>query len=373
MENKTPEFVITGGPCAGKTTGFSYISEKLMDRGWRVFITPEIPTVFIGGGLQDIMEIARSDFAKYIEIERRMLLANIAVNREFDELIRLFPGEKCVKFRDRAEMDQKAYLPAGIFEALLEEERLNYYDVRDRYDAVIHLVTAANGAESFYTLDNNKARLEVSLADAIRADELTLKAWIGHQHLRVIDNSTDFEGKMRRTLQSVFRVLGLPVPIEIERKFLLKRRPDLRFSELREAVRVSIEQMYLLTSDGSESRIRKRSQWNHSTHYQTRKTSIPGKASVRHETEKIITPTEYIGLQRLRDLSAQVVRKSRYCFVYKNQHFELDEFIEPKKLWLLEIELTEENDKIDLPPFLDIEREVTGEEKYSNYAIARGL
>ena len=34
-------------------------------------------------------------------------------------------------------------------------------EVREaRYDAVFHLVTAANGAERFYTLENNQARSE---------------------------------------------------------------------------------------------------------------------------------------------------------------------------------------------------------------------
>lgn len=30
----------------------------------------------------------------------------------------------------------------------------------DRYDAILHLVTAACGAENFYTADNNVARSE---------------------------------------------------------------------------------------------------------------------------------------------------------------------------------------------------------------------
>ena len=39
----------------------------------------------------------------------------------------------------------------------------NAIQLRDRrYDAVIHLVTAANGADKYYNLDN-KARYEVNL------------------------------------------------------------------------------------------------------------------------------------------------------------------------------------------------------------------
>ena len=39
-----------------------------------------------------------------------------------------------------------------------------------RYNQVIHLMTAANGAESFYQLSNNSARLE-NLELAIERDE----------------------------------------------------------------------------------------------------------------------------------------------------------------------------------------------------------
>lgn len=43
----------------------------------------------------------------------------------------------------------------------MDECGLNLITLRDkRYDAVIHLVSAANGAEEFYDIDNNPARWE---------------------------------------------------------------------------------------------------------------------------------------------------------------------------------------------------------------------
>jgi len=42
----------------------------------------------------------------------------------------------------------------------LEEFNWTVPQLRDqRYEAVVHLVTAAIGAERFYTLENNKARM----------------------------------------------------------------------------------------------------------------------------------------------------------------------------------------------------------------------
>lgn len=47
----------------------------------------------------------------------------------------------------------------------------NAVQLRDnRYDAVIHLVTAANGADKYYNLDN-QARYETSLEIAIDVDQ----------------------------------------------------------------------------------------------------------------------------------------------------------------------------------------------------------
>ena len=89
------------------------------------------------------------------------------------------------------------------------------------------------------------------------------------------------------------------------------------------------------------------------------------------ETEKGITAVEPFGLMRFKDPRCRVIHKDRHCFVYDNQYFELDEFLGMDGLVVLEIELTEENDKVDLPPFLDVLREVTGDLNYTNHEIAK--
>lgn len=66
-----------------------------------------------------------------------------------------------------------------------------------RYDIVIHLVTAADGAESFYTTANNAARTETA-AQARDLDRAVAECYAAHPRHVVIDNSTDFEGKVRR-------------------------------------------------------------------------------------------------------------------------------------------------------------------------------
>ncbi len=58
---------------------------------------------------------------------------------------------KRVVIHDSGLMDNKAYCTSEQFQALLARRNLNEVNARDlRYDTVIHLVTAANGAEAFY-------------------------------------------------------------------------------------------------------------------------------------------------------------------------------------------------------------------------------
>lgn len=71
-------------------------------------------------------------------------------------------GGNTVILCDRGVMDGKAYMKPQAWQVLLDENGFNLVSLRDkRYDSVIHLVTAADGAEEFYKLDNNTARYEV--------------------------------------------------------------------------------------------------------------------------------------------------------------------------------------------------------------------
>jgi hypothetical protein len=71
-------------------------------------------------------------------------------------------GGPAIILCDRGVMDPAAYMPEGHFQALMDDFGWNKIQLRDkRYDFVLHLVTAANGAAKYYTLANNKARSEV--------------------------------------------------------------------------------------------------------------------------------------------------------------------------------------------------------------------
>ena len=84
---------------------------------------------------------------------------------------------------------------------------------------------------------------------------------------------------------------------------------------------------------------------------------------------------EYHRLKDTRpDKSRDTIVKERCCFLWKNQYFELDTFSAPERHrggQILEIELTEENDKIVIPRWIGKVTEVTGNKNYGNYTLAR--
>ena len=50
-QQSVTKIVITGGPCAGKTTGMSWIQNAFTERGYIVLFVPETATELISGGV----------------------------------------------------------------------------------------------------------------------------------------------------------------------------------------------------------------------------------------------------------------------------------------------------------------------------------
>lgn len=118
-------------------------------------------------------------------------------------------------------MDGQAYIDQRSWQVLLDDMGFNQVQLRDnRYDAVIHLVTAANGADKHYNLEN-VARYENTLQKAIETDEKLQQAWAGHPYWIKIDNRCEFKEKIQRVGQALLHLVGLPSSLTFYKKFLL--------------------------------------------------------------------------------------------------------------------------------------------------------
>lgn len=363
MEKHIPKIVLTGGPCAGKTTALCYLQEKLADLGFHALIVPEAPTLLINSG-----STPKDEILSTLHFQQSVLRVMCFLENEFEQNAQNMPNKKSILLCDRGIMDAKPYMPGHIFKEVMEQCGLSVTESRDgRYDAIMHLRTAALGAKEFYTLENNAARME-TLEEAQEIDEETLQAWVGSPHLKIIDNSTDFGGKLKRLFQGVCRVLGIPVPLEIERKFQIEPIDLNKLGIPNQAI--EIEQSYLLnTNSGEVVRVRKRGQNGVFVYYRTTKKTL--RPMVRVETEHRISEAEYEWSLNYRLPNTTDIRKKRFCFTFNNQYFELDILENPQPgLTLLEIELTEENDEVTLPPFVNVIKEVTDDPLFSNRSLA---
>lgn len=355
--------VLTGGPCGGKSTCLSAITDRLQGLGFHVYRVPETATILLGGGVS-MGDVSPSQM---VGIQAEMLHVMMALEDSF-LAVASATGRPSIILCDRGTMDASAYLPPESWTAVLDEHDWTVVGLRDRrYEAVIHLVTAADGAEAFYTTENNTVRTE-TLAQARLLDQRVRNAWVGHPHLRVIDNSTNFARKVQRVTAAVSHVIGVPEPQEIERKFLLRPGP----AEKEVPVRFEgsdIEQTYLIGQHGWEARVRRRGQ--HGSYTYTNTLKRPVTAGQRVEIERQITGRDYIALLAQADPARRTIKKLRRVFLWKNQYFEWDIFVSPRPgLELLEVEVNSLEDPVELPPFLTVEREVTADGEYANYRIA---
>ncbi|MBE5779435.1 MAG: CYTH domain-containing protein [Clostridiales bacterium] len=356
------KIVITGGPCAGKTTAMSWIQSNFTKMGYTVLFVPETATELITGGVAPWTCGSNVDYQKCqmaLQLEKEKVFAQGAAS---------MPVEKVLMVCDRGALDNKAYMREDDFAVVLKTMGLNEVELRDGYDAVFHLVTAAKGAEEFYTTANNAARTE-TVEQAAALDDKLIAAWTGHPHLRVIDNASDFEDKLKRLVAEIASFLGEPEPFEIERKFLIEY-PDVQALEkLPNCQRIEIIQTYLTCPEGEESRVRQRGAEGNYIYFQTTKRKVDELKRV--EIERRLSKDEYLRLLMDADPACRPIRKTRYCLTYENQYFEIDVYPFWKDKAIVELELSDEHTEIVFPELLKVIKEVTDDETYKNAALAR--
>lgn len=135
---------LTGGPGAGKTEICNFLSQILEDRGFYIFFVSESASELILNGIRPSSHISLVEFQNFV------LDKQLSKEKLYEELIKYYPEDKILIFYDRGIMDACAYVDKNIFEDMLKKRGLTFADAYAHYDAVLHLVTAADGAEEFY-------------------------------------------------------------------------------------------------------------------------------------------------------------------------------------------------------------------------------
>ncbi|MDE1874607.1 MAG: AAA family ATPase [Patescibacteria group bacterium] len=373
-EEEIKRIAIDGGPCSGKTTGMAKIVQALQGVGIIPVTVPEAATMLMAGGIapwtMDIIDFQEHASRLQVNLETTFMTGARELGRKH--------GRPAVLITDRGLVGQAAYLPGTdrlkmLNDLLLGSIGMSVEAARARYAGVIHLVTAADGAEDSYTLTNNAQRKE-SPEEARAVDRRTQEAWLGHSHLAIVPNRDrdgrriSFEEKMRRTVAEVFRILGFPQPIEDEERYWVEPF-DLDHSLIRHE-KVRIWQAYLAApSTGAEERIRERRWLGSSTYYHTVKT--PTGDGRDFEPERMITLGEFNRLRSRIDRDSTPIEKDRYYFIWHDQYFEADMYLgRHAGLYKLEREKTDRNESTVMPPFIKVIRDVTHDTSFRNRALA---
>uniref|UniRef100_A0A1B6CCI7 NadR/Ttd14 AAA domain-containing protein n=2 Tax=Clastoptera arizonana TaxID=38151 RepID=A0A1B6CCI7_9HEMI len=378
MENKEKrlyKIVLTGGPCGGKTTGQSRLCTFFENLGWKVFRVPETAAVLLSGGIK-FSDLSEEEGYKFQE---NLLKTMLQIENTFFAL-----GESCNRncliICDRGAMDASAFISREKWEHLMASNGWNSVELRDnRYNQILHLVSAANGAEDFYTTEDHSCRSEgVELAREL--DYKAAAAWVGHPYFDVVDNSTDFENKIFRLIADVCQKLGIDTGDRLntkarKRKFLVKGPlpSDIIFPPYQD---FDVVHNYLQSNTPDlQARLRKRGQKGHWSYIHTiRKPKLQGQVI---EVKTQLTHRDYINMLAQKDDSHFTIYKRRRCFLDNNQYFQLDIYREPchprcEGLIFLETYSALENGLLEkcLPKFLTLVEEVTGNPAYSMFNLS---
>jgi len=340
-----------------------------------------------------------------LDFQTSLLRVQMSLEDSFEALARS-TKEPSVLLCDRGACDGKAYIDQTEWLEILARHGMdNDISVREgRYNAVFHLVTAANGAQTFYTLANNVARSE-DAETACEIDAKLQRAWTGHPKHIVFDNSSDFEGKMQRVVDEMARIVGLPLVQRTPNKFLLINTGEssdapfdlehmLRDKLGTDAIQVfEVEKIYVVHGNPARqsprqpgflqkahggvvlqySFIRRRTQDGFSVYGHTQVRRHPN--GDRVEIKRIISVREYEWMKSMyADPARHVVLQKRFFFIWEGKTFSIHQYQRPREdVAILHCQAAQgdaDESSISFPPFLRVGRSLDEDGEYSAYRIS---
>ena len=192
------KIVLTGGPCAGKTTILEEIEKYLKEKKYYVITLGETAT-----------EVMNYDIRPSSDKDTTLIFQDIILKQQFikEQSAYAYAKQKCKYYEkviilcDRGIMDNFAYLD-GIeeFESILTNNNLDYLSILYSYDLTIDLISTATLKPDSYELD--EVRYE-PLEQASQRDRKTSTSWSNHPNLKVIKPTIDINKKKDIVLKEI--------------------------------------------------------------------------------------------------------------------------------------------------------------------------
>ncbi len=375
--------VLEGGPCAGKSTGIPRIKRHFKELGWMVLVSSEVPTRLVNEH-----DYAPGENITMPAFQELVLGEVIRQETELLERARTSGHENVLILCDRGRFGGLGYTEKheDFYVMAWEKFGLGKNALFREYSGCVFLQSPAVDAPEVYLnhMKGNEARREDSVEKAVRQNFLSLDACVGVPRMFIVDNSTDFDGKVARVIKIIEHMLA---GVEYEKKYVptsprsLGRWPTrqtllgsgVHFMEL------AITQGYLNVGEADVAR--------GVTTRRLRTESLGGdpeplyiltlkgekKEGGGSEEESFISEVEYAAMQKDLDPEKFVIKKHRFLFVWGGRYCELDVFeTPPEQDFIHEVEHLPDEDMsaVDLPFWLGNLKDGTDNKAYSNAVIA---
>ncbi|GAB5367144.1 hypothetical protein AAMO2058_001204400 [Amorphochlora amoebiformis] len=387
---KVYKLVLTGGPCAGKSTALARVKGFLQSRGYFVATVAEAANFLHQNGVtyypKEPLMFQRAVTSIQRDHEERIFkyCEEIAMHKDCTVFIyKIYDG--------RSYCDEEAWMTVLRDVGLpLSEEAL-----RSRYDAIFHLVTAADGAEKYYTkMSDGKMVRHEEPAQAVALDKNLQSAWAGHPKHFILKNTGTFDDKINNLVSGICSVLGIVATKRKAAKFLLLSLPkSFPASGLHNMSTSIFTKTYVRMPDnqGKDSVVmfvRERYQTNFRVTEDKKDLEIRSYILKTIRTEdnqnieeiRTLSLREYKGYLSFADSDRVVVRQKRVQFTFDDKFYEIVEYLKPVKtprLLLLNVHQSQEDVEPmkakDVPDFIPVEREVTKEREYSAHYLSMKL
>ena len=161
----------------------------------------------------------------------------------------------------------------------------------------------------------------------------------------------------------------MSIPVEIERKYVIAIPPRELLESLEGYSESDIDQTYLTAPEGVTRRVRARRFADRTVYTETKKVRIDKLSSFEDERE--LEREEYESLLSEIKTGTVTIKKTRVTFKHRERIFEVDIYPNWLRSCILEVELPSRNEVVELPDFIQLIAEVTGDKRYSNAAMSR--
>jgi len=190
------KIVITGGPCAGKTSALEALKQKFGDQ---ILVVPEAATILLAGGFPT----PGKDIEWSLDWQDAFQAAVTKLQHSLERSYQLIAKQRNIKLLicDRGILDGAAYTPGG------RKEFVRRYEVDEEstaksYFAVIHLESLATAQPHLYGQGNNEHRFE-SLEEAQALELRTREAWSKHFRHTIIENKSDLATTIAAVIKTI--------------------------------------------------------------------------------------------------------------------------------------------------------------------------